>query len=224
MKIEMCESLAYSWLRHVRGCQLVQLNWKPSPTWPERGELANLNRLVATANERFGNEYSLMKCELPQFLKQAEIDALGIRFDDGRVYVHTVEVAFHKDGLLYGSGRKDTVAKVLSKLIRSALCIVQFLGETTGELVFASPKVNKAVLDELVPRVVELNRVFAEAGMGFVARLIVNDDFNEEMLQPTTSLGGDVSDTAELLLRSSQLLKAFDAKGNPERSRKDGNA
>jgi len=224
MKIEMCESLAYSWLRHVKGCQLVQLNWKPSPTWPERGGLAELSRLVATANERFGNEYSLMKCELSQFLKQAEIDALGIRFDDGSVHVHTVEVAFHKEGLLYGSGRKDTVAKVLSKLIRSALCVIYFLGETEGEVNFASPKITKTARDELERAVVELNNVFEEAGLGFVAKLIVNDDFNQQILQPTIRLGGDVSDTAELFLRSSHLLKAFDAKVNPEGSRKDGNA
>ena len=33
MKIEMGESLFYSWLRHVKDCQIVQNNWKPSPQW-----------------------------------------------------------------------------------------------------------------------------------------------------------------------------------------------
>ena len=28
MKIEMGESLFYSWLRHVKDCQIVQTNWK----------------------------------------------------------------------------------------------------------------------------------------------------------------------------------------------------
>ena len=31
MKLEVGESLSLSWLRHVRGCQVVQLNWKISP-------------------------------------------------------------------------------------------------------------------------------------------------------------------------------------------------
>ena len=30
MKIEMGESLLYSWLRHVKECQIVQTNWKVS--------------------------------------------------------------------------------------------------------------------------------------------------------------------------------------------------
>lgn len=33
MKIEMGESLCASWLRHVKGCQIVQTNWSNSPTW-----------------------------------------------------------------------------------------------------------------------------------------------------------------------------------------------
>lgn len=33
MKIEMGESLFYSWLRHIKECQLVQTNWKTSPNW-----------------------------------------------------------------------------------------------------------------------------------------------------------------------------------------------
>ena len=38
MKIEMGESLFYSWLRHVKECQLVQTNWKVSPKWTLRHE------------------------------------------------------------------------------------------------------------------------------------------------------------------------------------------
>lgn len=33
MKIEMGESLFYSWLRHVKECQIVQTNWKVSSQW-----------------------------------------------------------------------------------------------------------------------------------------------------------------------------------------------
>lgn len=38
MKIEMGESLFYSWLRHVKECQVVQMNWKPSPSWQLQNE------------------------------------------------------------------------------------------------------------------------------------------------------------------------------------------
>ena len=41
MKIEMGESLFYSWLRHVKECQIVQTNWTTSSQW----QLSNEDRL-----------------------------------------------------------------------------------------------------------------------------------------------------------------------------------
>ena len=39
MKIEIGESLMSSWLRHVKHCQIVQSNWKPSvTTWKLHNE------------------------------------------------------------------------------------------------------------------------------------------------------------------------------------------
>ena len=34
MKVEIGESLVRTWVRHCRGCQLAELNWKSSPMWP----------------------------------------------------------------------------------------------------------------------------------------------------------------------------------------------
>ena len=45
MKIEMGESLAASWLKHCKGCTLVQTNWKPSPKWEEHN-LPDIERLM----------------------------------------------------------------------------------------------------------------------------------------------------------------------------------
>jgi hypothetical protein len=33
VKIEVGEHLVRSWLRHVKNCQIAELNWKPSPLW-----------------------------------------------------------------------------------------------------------------------------------------------------------------------------------------------
>ncbi len=42
MKIEMGESLLYSWLRHVKECQIVQTNWKVSSKW----DLKNADKIL----------------------------------------------------------------------------------------------------------------------------------------------------------------------------------
>jgi hypothetical protein len=33
MKIEIGESLVYSYLKHIEGCRVVQTNWKTSGLW-----------------------------------------------------------------------------------------------------------------------------------------------------------------------------------------------
>ena len=33
MKIEIGESLTYSYLKHIEGCRIVQTNWKTSGNW-----------------------------------------------------------------------------------------------------------------------------------------------------------------------------------------------
>lgn len=46
MKIEIGESLFYSWLRHVKNCELVHLNWSTSPEWDYKADKEQLNKIV----------------------------------------------------------------------------------------------------------------------------------------------------------------------------------
>ncbi len=52
MKIEMGENLFYSWLRHVKECQIVHTNWKVSPQWQLQNE-DTLDRLARKADAFF---------------------------------------------------------------------------------------------------------------------------------------------------------------------------
>ena len=45
MKLEIGESLCYSYLRHVKHCWLVQTNWKPSEHWAARKSDAELEAM-----------------------------------------------------------------------------------------------------------------------------------------------------------------------------------
>ena len=90
MKIEIGESLVRSWLRHVEHCEFAELNWKPSPTWKAQPdeEVAQLfNRAKEYNPEAFGQN------KLSQFLKQAEVDVLGLSTSNNRL--HLVDIAFH---------------------------------------------------------------------------------------------------------------------------------
>ena len=74
MKIEMGESLIYSWLRHEKLCQLVQTNWKVSPFW-ELENRQEIEDLFVICRNYFLEKHSFdisKGCSLEQFLKQAE--------------------------------------------------------------------------------------------------------------------------------------------------------
>lgn len=230
MKIEMGESLFYSWLRHVKECQIVQTNWKVSPQW-ELSEAAALEQLMSDIGRYFQQKYgySIFKgnTSLSQLLQQGECDVLGISIQPEAVHYYAVDVAFHEAGLNYGS-REVTVMKVLEKSARTSFCMRGYLRTGEAEIIFASPKINPAVLSALAPCVEELNTLFRDSGYGFVFRIIANEAYNDLVLKPILLVSEGVADTSELFLRSYQMYQMFSNEktekrrtlsvGRPERS------
>lgn len=210
MKIEMGESLLYSWLRHVKECHLVQTNWKISPHW----ELQNRDKIMSLleySSEIFLEELncSIYKdSSVDQFLKQAEVDVLGVSLNSEDPHVYAVDVAFHGAGLNYGS-KKETVTRVVKKCMRTAMCLYGFLGCQEGEIIFASPKINNAVVNELLPFIELSNKVLCDVDLGFHVRVLANEDFESKILSPLLIASEGVADTSELFLRSYQMYKMF---------------
>ena len=211
MKIEMGESLFYSWLRHVKECQVVQTNWKPSPSWEIRDEDI-LKVFMKVAGDYYQDKYDYdiyKNNSFSQFLVQAEIDALGINISaDGSAQIYAVDVAFHEAGLNY-TARGGTTANVVKKLIRTALCMKGYFGIGEGDIIFASPKIHNAVMTDLESCIDDLNSLFIDNSYSFTARVIANDDFNDLVLKPILIASDGVSDTSELFMRGYQLIKMF---------------
>lgn len=152
MKIEMGESLIYSWLRHEKLCQLVQTNWKVSPFW-ELENRQEIEDLFVICRNYFLEKHSFdisKGCSLEQFLKQAEIDGIGIAYSTEAPYIYAVDVAYHEGGLNYG-GKDETITKIAQKCIRTALCLFGYFCMSTGEVLFVSPKITPAIETALVP-------------------------------------------------------------------------
>lgn len=214
MKIEMGESLILSWLRHIKECQIVQTNWKPSSKWELKG-IEQIEKLKLLSEERFKQlyQYDLYKCSSSvfQIIAQAEVDVIGMSFDNDEIKVHAVDVAFHESGLNYGS-REETVARVIKKCLRTAMCTYGYLGLTAGTIVFASPKINPAVYTDLEKILPEIENVLKEADMDFHVRIICNEDFKSKILEPVVDILDDVADTSELFMRSLQMYNLFSDK------------
>ena len=214
MKIEMGESLFYSWLRHVKECQIVQTNWTTSSQW----QLNNEERLeeIMSLTDKFFSEkygYSIYKktSSLSQLLQQAECDAIGIEVQGGANKIYAVDVAFHEAGVNYG-GREATIKKIIAKSLRTAMCIFGYLGAQEAEIIFASPKINKSILDGVSPCLTDMQKIMDDLGFHFTFRIFANDDFRDKVLLPILKASNGVADTNELFIRSYQMMQMFEKK------------
>lgn len=211
MKIEMGESLFYSWLRHVKECQLVQTNWKVSAQWELHHE-EKLQNLLKTVEEHFQEKYAYKifkkNSSMSQIIQQGECDVLGIAVSNEENKFYAVDVAFHEAGLNYGS-KEETVMKVLAKSVRTAICLYGYMNTRTAELIFASPKINPAIMEKLLPCISDLNNMFQLQGYEFSVRVIANNAFNELVLQPILLVSRGIADTSELFIRSYQMYRMF---------------
>lgn len=200
MKIEIGESLACSYLRHVERCWLAQANWKVSEHWERSLSDAELEALFLEMKRRFDRDGAVFKKtkDAAQFLKQGEIDAVGVDRQGG---VHAMEVAFHEAGLNY-TGK--TVNNVLKKMLRTLLILrAHHPPQTPLHISFLSPKVYPAVQRPLEATFADLRMAHPDVDW----RLIVNDEFVEAVVKPTLEKAGDVADSSELFVRSVKLLE-----------------
>ena len=202
MKIEIGESLAYSFLRHVKQCWLVQTNWKVSEHWAKRQPDEALEAMFSAMRKNFDPDGSVFKGtkDCSQFLRQGEIDVVGVGQDG---CVHAMEVAFHEAGLNYGS-TAETSERVLKKLLRTMLILNAYHSEETEpHIYFVSPKVHRGVQQPLEEIFSRLRAEYSSIDW----HLLTNDEFTNQLLVPTLERAGSVADTSELFVRSAKLLE-----------------
>jgi hypothetical protein len=210
MKIEIGESLLLSWLRHVKECQIVQTNWKASSSW----ELKNkefLLRFMSRSHQYFAEKYDYnlyKKSSFGQLIQQAEIDVLGIAFEENANHIYAIDVAFHESGLNYGS-RQETTERVIKKCLRSVMCICGYFGFSNATIIFTAPKTTPAIVKDIQTVVADMELLLEEFGLGYEISIITNEDFNTRILVPIMEVIGNVADTTELFMRSLQLYKLF---------------
>ena len=179
--------------------------------WPLQ-EQDKLDAFMRETEKHFRGEYNYQIYKdnkgLLQLLQQAEIDVVGVTMGNAEIACFAVDVAFHLDGANYGS-RKETVERIVKKLLRSAMCLYGCIGLRCGEIIFASPKISLTVMTDLKEPLADINNMLRETGLSFNTRIIANQDFFEQVMTPVLSISGDVADTAELFLRSYQLASMF---------------
>ena len=202
MKIEIGESLGYSYLRHVKQCWLVQTNWKVSEHWDKGQTDETLKATFLALKEKFDSDGNVFKGtkNCGQFLKQGEIDVIGVGKDGS---IHAMEVAFHEAGLNYG-GRAETSTRVLKKLLRTMLILGAYhAADMKRHIYFVSPKVHRGVQQSLEADFALLGQEYPVINW----HLMTNDKFTNELLIPTLEKTKTVEDSSELFARAGKLLE-----------------
>lgn len=209
MKIEIGESLVYSWLRHYHNCQICQTNWKTSQKWNiDEKDKNECQILMDESSKKFGNIFKETK-NIDQLIKQCEIDVLGINTFNSSLFA--VDIAFHSSGL----GYKDSINVVSKKILRTAFALkLYFKDVKTFNIYFISPIIGKKLNDQLVFRVDEIMNFLESKDLSFSIELLSNDKFKNEVLNPILKISNDIADMSELFLRSHQLISLFDNQMN----------
>ena len=199
MKIEIGESLMQYYLKHKKGCLITQTNWKTLSSWEKSNENKAKKKFEEIKKE-YPNIFS-EKITFEKMLNQAELDVIGI----ANYKIYMVEVAFHEQGLRYGSNDEEVKDRVLKKMVRAYLIWIIYFSNYLCEIIFASPKVNpspdnlmKKYFDELK------DKNFSEK---IEFKYFSNEKFKDDILLPTLKTLKSDSDTSELFLRSAKLLK-----------------
>ena len=212
MEIEIGESLCLSYLKHVKKCVIYQTNWKLSSWWlQELGKKSPAEELYDELKKSPSKEKTaatdfdvkdVLTSDFSQFLKQAEIDVLGVD-KDGNVYA--IDVAFHEGGLGYGK-KVEARDCVMKKFVRSYMIMLGCFPRKKCTVIFASPKVDAAKQDLIMPALEELQADARFKDNGITFEYIANDKFKAEILDQTIEASRNDADTNELFLRSYKLL------------------
>ena len=210
MKIEMCEQMMQSWLLNCKLCEIAQTNWKISPLYLKTiakedvtyvqefmDEIKGINHQGIA--DVFGNN------DASQFIRQCEIDIVGIKFDNGDVdTVYFADAAFHKDGLNYN----DTTKAVTMKIARAAaISRIVFGSKATTKVIFVSPKCNPAPEQKVVSAVNAILPTVKKFYPNVVVEMYFNKDFAEQIYLPLVNNIDELYDDNDLFMRGLLLEK-----------------
>ncbi len=209
MKIEICEQLICSWLKHCKGCQIVQVNWTPSPYFNiNDGDFAIFSMFIQEIKDIVGEIDIFKKSSVDQFIKQAEVDILGIRLEDGLVAeFYMIDSAFHSAGL----GYSDNAARIPKKLIRTIGTAELYFKNIPTNIIFASPFARDSVETDIQAELNKIADKVTEYYPDMRLSLIFNEEFTNEIYNQVNECSDKISDTNELFIRSIKLAKVCDS-------------
>jgi len=204
MKLEIAESLIYSYLKHNEGCRIVQTNWRTSGKWvitEYETERARMLFNKISESEFFTGIFK--NSSFDQLVKQAEIDVLGINTAEDTIY--GIDIAFHSSGINYGSST-ETAFRIIKKIFRTIFILQTFFDENEKfNSYFITPKVNPAIKILVDDLIIKAREIIDDENISI--EFISNEQFYSEIVDSLLENIDEEHDTTELFSRAVKLLK-----------------
>ena len=215
MKIEVCEQMLASWLQHIKGCQIVQTNWNPSPLVEIPDVvIESVSAFVAAVKDYLGDDDIdiFKKSTIRQMVLQCEIDIVGIRIVDGGVGdLYLIDSAFHENGLNYNK----VIATVMKKILRAALVSSIVFPGVPANVVFVSPKCGQTLQKQLTDTLSGIDTVTKQFYPDTSVLMLFNEEFAETVYRPLLEQVDKINNDNDLFIRSmklSQVALSFDTR------------
>lgn len=129
---------------------------------------------------------------------QGELDVLGMRIPDKRVWL--CEVAIHLDGLEYGKGYEGSRDKVQQKIDRAEVLAQRLFSEQQATYEFWTPRVPKG----LAAMLTELEQSYTARGLD--VSMVMNERFTDRINVLRERAARNMKATAEPAYRLLQIL------------------
>lgn len=144
-----------------------------------------------------------------QFIKQCEIDVVGVKFNSNSVdRIYLVDSAFHRAGL----GYHDAVATVVKKIIRAVIVSGVIFGRSIPvQIIFAAPKCGVKLDTQIQGIVGALKKIVAGYYANISIDLYLNEIFTQEIYLPLKSNLDELNNDNDLFMRALNLAKVAES-------------
>lgn len=188
MNSNVGESIAYAWLRRVKGCAFVNMNWRPITDDKKLSDTTQkLDEYAEDAVRKFCEEY-FKGCKLSWSLGlvQTEIDAVGISLgsdsNQNKLEFHVVEIECHDHET--GQGAECFPVKVLKKFLRAAICLSEVVSNRHVDIYFITQSIAKKHTEKTKYAKDVASSFFTAYMPNFEAHLIYGDEFTTTIFEP----------------------------------------
>jgi hypothetical protein len=211
VRFEIGETLILSWLKHIKNCQITQLNWSPSNSF-SINNIEDINKIIDSIQELLYEKHNIsisLSNFHKEYIHQNYIGVVGLDIQEGAIEnLYAVnsfyENTYSSDELYY-----TQFEILINQITRMALSIIGFFNIRKGNIILAAPKMHNEHAELLKSVMESLNTIFHSYNLKYQFSLYLNEDFEKWIFDPVCNNLNVGTNPSELFLDSIKLYNSI---------------